>query len=632
MVLPGAWALLVQTVAAGTCLLDARGTASLRTVLRGLGVAPEPNPCNTWGVLCEEVPTCEVLYLSIHASGLSGFISEAVGGLTELRKLHLNDNQLHGPLPVSLGRLTKLTVLDLCNNRLMGEIPESLGQLAQVKRLFLCENQLSGPLPSSLGKLRSLEVLVLYENRLSGRIPVTLRHLPLMEAQFWGNPELEPRRTQRPWLNCGPLAKDPCKIFLFLDPAECLLCVSLSLAFALLGAWLLKTWQQKAAQTPPHAPVGARQLAAAALRPTRWYQHLVLVLAVVSHVFAPLCIAWIVHPELVVLFLAGKALLRNSSSNALSFFPIGLSVGSRSYHSLLSELLEVLLPFTAFAGAMVALNFVDPQKALGILLREDRKVMFQMLADQMTVGIFMACVWAATVLYSLVLCALLIRVDRTQPGQASPSDSDLAFVLARITAQESWAKQDITAQAEPRAGPVEIELVPTGASSAAEPVSSWEVQVENLGKRRLMIHWDGRSCQVQMLTPGQIYQDMGVIVATSFTDLFVAKQFLEGHHVWFAFLTLATSWCSMLLELQTWRNLREELRKSVAQGFYTDRMVALRDSERGCEGFIDLALKVYGMPYGVDSNPDFIGFLFIILMGLRGLVLMLRTRDQLAGY
>ncbi|CAJ1342286.1 unnamed protein product, partial [Effrenium voratum] len=141
-----------------------------------------------------------------------------------------------------------------------------------------------------------------------------------------------------------------------------------------------------------------------------------------------------------------------------------------------------------------------------------------------------------------------------------------------------------------------------------------------------------RSCQVQMLSPGQIYQDMGVIVATSFTDLFVATQFLEGHHVWFAFLTLATSWCSMLLELQTWRNLRAELRKSVAQGFYTDRMVAMRDSERGIEGFIDLALKVYGMPYGVDSNLDFISFLFAILMGLRGLVLMLRTRDQLAGY
>ena len=29
------------------------------------------------------------------------------------------------------------------------------------------------------------------------RIPVTLRHLQLVEAQFWGNPELEPRRTRR---------------------------------------------------------------------------------------------------------------------------------------------------------------------------------------------------------------------------------------------------------------------------------------------------------------------------------------------------------------------------------------------------------------------------------------------------
>ncbi|CAJ1358732.1 unnamed protein product, partial [Effrenium voratum] len=261
---------MVQTVA-GNCLLHAHGAAALRTVLRGLGVAlTEPNPCNVLGVGCQEVPTCEVLYLSFFDSELSGFISEAVGDLTELRMVKLHDNRLHGPLPASLGRLTKLTVLDLCNNRLMGEIPESLGQLAEVKRLLLCENQLSGPLPSSMGKLRSLEVLVLSENRLSGRIPVTLRHLQLVEAQFWGNPELEPRRTQRYWLNCGPLAKDPCKIFLFLDPAECLLCVSLSLACALLGAWLLKTWQQKAAQTPPHAPVGACQLAAEALRPTRW--------------------------------------------------------------------------------------------------------------------------------------------------------------------------------------------------------------------------------------------------------------------------------------------------------------------------------------------------------------------------
>ena len=106
--------------------------------------------------------------------GLLGPIPPEVGGLTNLRQLHLGTNDLTGPIPPELGSLANLRWLGLDLNNLSGPIPPELGDLANLWWLVLDRNNLSGPIPPELGGLASLELLNLGENALSGPIPLEL--------------------------------------------------------------------------------------------------------------------------------------------------------------------------------------------------------------------------------------------------------------------------------------------------------------------------------------------------------------------------------------------------------------------------------------------------------------------------
>ena len=115
---------------------------------------------------------------------LTGNIPPELGGLRLLKRLSLDDNLLTGPIPESLGRLTYLHTLALADNDLSGSIPVGLGGLGQLRYLSLGGNALTGSVPSQLGSLGSLQNLYLGQNALTGGIPSELGGLGKLEVLY----------------------------------------------------------------------------------------------------------------------------------------------------------------------------------------------------------------------------------------------------------------------------------------------------------------------------------------------------------------------------------------------------------------------------------------------------------------
>ena len=98
--------------------------------------------------------------LDLSGLKLSG-LPEAIGQLSQLRKLYLSGNQLSS-LPEAIGQLSQLQKLYLSGNRL-SRLPEAIGQLSQLRLLSLYDNQLSS-LPQTIHSLVKLEKLFLHRN------------------------------------------------------------------------------------------------------------------------------------------------------------------------------------------------------------------------------------------------------------------------------------------------------------------------------------------------------------------------------------------------------------------------------------------------------------------------------------
>ena len=104
-------------------------------------------------------------------AGLDGSIPAGLGGLGELRHLHLGNNELTGALPAELGSLSKLVSLSVSENELTGALPPELGELGLVVTLSAGGNQLTGAIPEVLFGLPRLAYLELSGNQLTGPIP-----------------------------------------------------------------------------------------------------------------------------------------------------------------------------------------------------------------------------------------------------------------------------------------------------------------------------------------------------------------------------------------------------------------------------------------------------------------------------
>lgn len=136
-------------------------------------------------------------------------LPDEIGGLTSLRALVLNDNQLT-TLPESIGHLVNLKRLELDNNQLttlpeglfdlanlerleldrnqLRTLPESIAHLANLRYFFIDNNQLT-TLPESMAHLANLQVLTLRHNQLT-TLPESIVHLANLETLYIGGNQL----------------------------------------------------------------------------------------------------------------------------------------------------------------------------------------------------------------------------------------------------------------------------------------------------------------------------------------------------------------------------------------------------------------------------------------------------------
>lgn len=175
---------------------DCRVLLSIRDELAGDETLnwSSKSPVRDWpGVKLAGTPPRVHEITSIPNVTLNGAIPPAIGKLTELRTLNLEDNELTGELPHELANLSKLEVLDVGDwwaghNNLTGRIPPELGDLSNLRILDLSGNSFEGTIPPELGNLGNLTELHLFDNPLGGDIPPELGQLTnLRKLDLGGN-------------------------------------------------------------------------------------------------------------------------------------------------------------------------------------------------------------------------------------------------------------------------------------------------------------------------------------------------------------------------------------------------------------------------------------------------------------
>ncbi|XVE54576.1 hypothetical protein DITRI_Ditri03aG0092600 [Diplodiscus trichospermus] len=181
--------------------LDRSDLKALFTVVKDLGINgqrfPATNPCTAAGVFCERrlsdngTYVLKVTRLVFKSQGLDGFLSPAIGKLSELKELSVSHNNIVDQVPPEIVHCKKLEVLDLQNNMFSGDIPSNLSSLVLLRVLDLSSNKFTGDL-SFLKYFPNLESLSLANNQFSGKIPPSIRSFRnLRFFDFSGNSFLE---------------------------------------------------------------------------------------------------------------------------------------------------------------------------------------------------------------------------------------------------------------------------------------------------------------------------------------------------------------------------------------------------------------------------------------------------------
>ncbi|MFS8029217.1 putative non-specific serine/threonine protein kinase [Helianthus anomalus] len=115
------------------------------------------DPCSWKMVTCTSDGS--VSALGMPGQNISGTLSPAIGNLSNLQSITLQNNEFSGPIPVKIGKLWNLQTLDLSGNKFSGELPSSLGNLKNLNLLRLNNNSLTGPVPESLSEVGGLTLV-----------------------------------------------------------------------------------------------------------------------------------------------------------------------------------------------------------------------------------------------------------------------------------------------------------------------------------------------------------------------------------------------------------------------------------------------------------------------------------------
>lgn len=143
----------------------------------------EANAATKWnGVTVAKVNGVDrVTRIGLNARNLKGPIPSAIGYLSELTQLDLNNNnqQLTGTIPPSMGNLKRLTALTLSRTGLTGTIPLEFANLTALTSLQMHTSNFIGPIPPNvLGKMTNLTSLELKTNNFSGPLPADVLNHP----------------------------------------------------------------------------------------------------------------------------------------------------------------------------------------------------------------------------------------------------------------------------------------------------------------------------------------------------------------------------------------------------------------------------------------------------------------------
>ncbi|PSR96734.1 Leucine-rich repeat receptor-like serine/threonine/tyrosine-protein kinase [Actinidia chinensis var. chinensis] len=136
-------------------------------------------PCNSTGVFCEwrlsnTSYALRVTRIVFRNQQLAGFLSPAIGRLTELKELSLQNNQLVDQIPPQIVDCRKLQILNLRNNQFSGQVPPEVSSLIRLKILDLSWNKFSSNL-NFLKYFPNMEKLSLENNMFYGKVPESLR-------------------------------------------------------------------------------------------------------------------------------------------------------------------------------------------------------------------------------------------------------------------------------------------------------------------------------------------------------------------------------------------------------------------------------------------------------------------------
>ncbi|OIW17288.1 hypothetical protein TanjilG_22400 [Lupinus angustifolius] len=131
--------------------------------------------------------------LDLSNNSLSGYLTNGVSGIYNLKEILLQGNQFSGQLPSDIGLCRHLNRLDFSDNQFSGELPESLGRVSSLSYFKASNNLLTGELPQSIGNMTSLEYLDLSNNQFTGSIPhslgglISLTYLSISNNKLVGN-------------------------------------------------------------------------------------------------------------------------------------------------------------------------------------------------------------------------------------------------------------------------------------------------------------------------------------------------------------------------------------------------------------------------------------------------------------
>ncbi|CAN0923019.1 LRR receptor-like serine/threonine-protein kinase GSO1 [Linum grandiflorum] len=167
-------------------------------------VDPCDSPGAFLGILCSfplDNTSSRVIAIGLDDAGYDGFLSPAIGNLTELVTLDITGNKFRGPIPETIVNLRQLTKLLISENLFTGQIPEGITKLKLLQEIDVSRNHLSGQIPMRIAVLRSLTRLIMSDNAISGRLPdlAGMWQLSILDVSYnelYGNIPRMPRNVR----------------------------------------------------------------------------------------------------------------------------------------------------------------------------------------------------------------------------------------------------------------------------------------------------------------------------------------------------------------------------------------------------------------------------------------------------